>query len=76
MKKGAKKNFDRGKVAKVIKRTHFDKMDKDLNYQNNGTAFSRTSKRAPANISPPLQAEHDFTTPNIKKTNINLTADS
>ena len=43
MKKGAKKDYERGKVAKIITRKDFDKMDKDLNYQHKEIALIKNS---------------------------------
>ena len=44
LKKGAKKDFERGKVTKVVTRHDFDKMDKDLKYQNKEIALIRNSQ--------------------------------
>ena len=44
MKKGAKKDFERGKIAKIVTRKDFDKMDKDLKYQNSEIALIKNSK--------------------------------
>ena len=44
MKKGAKKDYDRGKVAKIATRKDFDKMDKDHNYQHKEIALIKTSE--------------------------------
>ena len=44
MKKGAKKDFERGKTANIATRKDFDKMDKDLNYQNSEIALIKNSR--------------------------------
>ena len=44
MKKGAKKDFEQGKTANIATRKDFDKMDKDLNYQNNEIALIKNSR--------------------------------
>ena len=44
MKKGAKEDYETGKMASIITRRDFDKMDKDFNYQNTEIALIKTSK--------------------------------
>ena len=44
MKKGAKKDYERGKVASMATREDFDKMDKDLKYQNKEIALIKNSQ--------------------------------
>ena len=34
MKKGAKKDYEKGKLTGIITRKDFDKMDKDMNFQH------------------------------------------
>ena len=44
MKKGAKKDYETGKMASIITRRDFDKRDKDFNFQNKEIALIKNSR--------------------------------
>ena len=43
MKKGAKKDFEKGEVNAIVTRKDFDKMDKDFNFQHKEIALIKNS---------------------------------